>query len=113
MFCEVYYLKKLCTQILSCSHTKAIMKRIIGLLVLASLWLAGCKTDPPLPAEPAPLPPLDSVEVVETPDPYFLKNYKGNIDGKYDIEMVLVNWGDGFLSGRYWYTCLLYTSRCV
>ncbi|MBK8564941.1 MAG: hypothetical protein IPN76_16795 [Saprospiraceae bacterium] len=80
------------------------MKRIIGLLVLASLWLAGCKTDPPLPAEPAPLPPLDSVEVVETPDPYFLKNYKGNIDGKYDIEMVLVNWGDGFLSGRYWYT---------
>ncbi len=79
------------------------MKRTICLLALASLWLAGCKNDPPQPIEPPPLPPLDSVEVVNTPDPYFLKKYKGNIDGKYDIEMVLVNWGDGFLSGRYWY----------
>jgi hypothetical protein len=103
MFCEVFYLKKLCTQILSCCHSKSIMKRTICLLALAYLWLAGCKNDPPQPIEPPPLPPLDSVEVVETPDPYFLKKYKGNIDGKYDIEMVLVNWGDGFLSGRYWY----------
>ncbi len=104
MFCEVYLIKKLCPQNLSCLHSKSIMKRTICLLALALLWLAGCKSDPPRPVEPAPLPPLDSVEVVETPDPYFLKRFKGNIDGKHSIEMVLVNWGDGFLSGRYWYT---------
>ncbi len=80
------------------------MKRILYLLALGSLWLAGCKNDPPPPIVPEPLPPLDSVEVVTTPDPYFLKKYHGKIDGKTDIEMVLVNWGDGFLSGRYWYT---------
>lgn len=80
------------------------MKRILCLFAFATLWLAGCQNDPPPPVEPAPLPPLDSVEVVTTPDPYFLRRYTGKIDGKHDVEMVLVNWGDGFISGRYWYT---------
>ncbi len=80
------------------------MKRILCLLAFATLWLAGCQNDPPPPALPEPLPPLDSVEVITTPDPYFLKKYNGTIDGKLNIEMVLVNWGDGFLSGRFWYT---------
>jgi len=82
------------------------MKRILYLLALSTFWLAGCKNDPPAATviEPATLPPLDSVEEVTTPDLYFLKKYVGKIDGKLDVEMVLVNWGDGFLSGRYWYT---------
>lgn len=79
-------------------------KHFLYLLVFGMLWLAGCKNDPPPPIEPAPLPPLDSIEVVTTPDPYFLKKYVGTIDGKLNVEMVLINWGDGFLSGRYWYT---------
>lgn len=82
------------------------MKRILYLLAAATIWLAGCKNDTPPPPEPAPepLPSLDTLEEITTPDPYFLKKYQGKIDGKLDIEMVLVNWGDGFISGRYWYT---------
>lgn len=45
----------------------------------------------------------DSSAVSESPDPYFIKKYAGNIGGNLLIEMVLVNWGDGYLSGRYWY----------
>ncbi|MCC6723682.1 MAG: hypothetical protein IT258_04180 [Saprospiraceae bacterium] len=83
------------------------MKRILCLLAFAYFWLAGCQNDPPAPpAEPAPLPPLDSVEVVETPDPYYLKKYVGKLGDKLDVELVLVNWGDGFISGRYQYTGL-------
>ncbi len=82
------------------------MKYRLYLLALGMIWLAGCKNEPPAKIEEAPasLPPLDSVEVVTKPDPYFLKKYVGKIDDKIGIEMVLVNWGDGFLSGRYWYT---------
>ncbi len=80
------------------------MKHILYMLAFGTLWLASCKNDPPAPIVPEPLPPLDSVEVVTTPDPYFLKKYQGKIDGKLDVEMVLVNWGDGFISGRYWYS---------
>ncbi|MBI5917219.1 MAG: hypothetical protein HY842_17750 [Bacteroidetes bacterium] len=81
-------------------------KNLTPIFVLCLLYLAGCKNDPPptsLPTPP-PLPALDSVELVTTPDPYFLKKYQGTLDGKLPVEMVLVNWGDGFLSGRYWYT---------
>lgn len=82
------------------------MKSHLYLLAFAALWLASCKNDPPVqePPAPEPLPALDSVVEVTTPDPYFLKKYIGSIDGKLPIEMVLVNWGDGFISGRYWYT---------
>ncbi|MCU0345416.1 MAG: hypothetical protein MUC59_00640 [Saprospiraceae bacterium] len=80
------------------------MKQLFSLSFLAVLLLASCKNDPPPPVvEPAPLSPLDSVEVITTPDPYFLKKYVGNIDGQQNIEAVLINWGDGFISGRYWY----------
>ncbi|MCB0519081.1 MAG: hypothetical protein KDD27_09085 [Saprospiraceae bacterium] len=34
---------------------------------------------------------------------YFIKRYDGKMDNQYPISMVLINWGDGFLSGRYWY----------
>ncbi len=81
------------------------MKHTIYLLTFSILLLQACKNDPPPPTEPVPaeLPALDSVVEVTTPDPYFLKKYVGKID-QFDVEMVLVNWGDGFISGRYWYT---------
>ncbi len=81
------------------------MRQTIFFFVLSCLWLIACKNDPPVATEPMPaeLPQLDSVVEITTPDPYFLKKYSGQID-KYAVEMVLVNWGDGFLSGRYWYT---------
>lgn len=82
------------------------MKRILYLIAFGALWLAGCKNDPPAQDVPVPeiLPPLDSIVEITTPDPYFLKKYLGKIDGKTEVEMVLINWGDGFLSGRYWYS---------
>ncbi|MDF1865637.1 MAG: hypothetical protein P1U70_12435 [Saprospiraceae bacterium] len=43
--------------------------------------------------------------IPETPLPdshQFLKKFEGTI-GEYPIEMVLTNWGDGFLNGKYWY----------
>jgi hypothetical protein len=80
------------------------MKHIMYLFAILLVGLTGCKNDTPPPPEPAPepLPSLDTLEEITTPDPYFLKKYQGKIDGKLDIEMVLVNWGDGFISGRYW-----------
>lgn len=81
------------------------MKHTIYLLTFGILLLQACKNDPLPPTEtvPAELPALDSVVEVKTPDPYFLKKYAGKID-QFEVEMVLVNWGDGFISGRYWYT---------
>ena len=38
----------------------------------------------------------------KAPGSYFLKRYSGTLDGKIPISMVLINWGDGFMSGRYW-----------
>jgi hypothetical protein len=70
------------------------------------LGLASCNSDP-APSNSEVPPPVtarpDSLELEEAPQPYFLKKYEGTINGNLPVEMVLVNWGDGFLSGRYWY----------
>ena len=34
----------------------------------------------------------------------FLKSFHGFLENGKEIEMVLINWGDGFLSGNYWFT---------
>lgn len=50
--------------------------------------------------------PLDStaVEAEEIREfKGFLKTYTGTIDGKHAINLVLTNWGDGFVSGYYAY----------
>ncbi|MBI1227181.1 MAG: hypothetical protein GC192_18260 [Bacteroidetes bacterium] len=80
------------------------MKQILYILALVFLFFLGCKNEPAPENDPTPtpLPQLDSVVEVTTPDPYFLKKYVGKID-QYEVEAVLVNWGDGFISGRYWY----------
>lgn len=94
--------------ILSASSQENIMKndRWSILLCLLLLALAGCRNEPSSEnAEPEP-PAVtfpDSVELEEAPQPYFLKKYEGTINNKLPIEMVLINWGDGFISGRYWY----------
>lgn len=45
----------------------------------------------------------DSLAAPDVPDPFYIKNYEGNMGGNLPIKMVLINWGDGYLSGRYWY----------
>lgn len=44
----------------------------------------------------------DSLGVESDPDNYFIKKYTGVINGNLAIEAILINWGDGYLSGRYW-----------
>ena len=39
-----------------------------------------------------------------TPQDPFVKKYQGKIGGEHPIQMHLINWGDGFLSGYYFYT---------
>ncbi len=70
------------------------------------LGLVSCNSDPPsnIPEEIAPPAVLpDSVELEEAPQTYFIKKYEGTLNNSIPVEMVLINWGDGFLSGRYWY----------
>ena len=83
------------------------MKKTPWLLSLPLLLgLASCNSDPAPAITVTPPPPSelpDSIELEEAPQAYFLKKYEGTLNGAIRIEMVLVNWGDGFLSGRYWY----------
>lgn len=65
----------------------------------------ACRQDRPAP-KPAvttidSLPPLDSVMLAKEPDPFFLKKYVGKVGNTPNAELMLINWGDGFLSGRY------------
>lgn len=83
------------------------MKKALWLpLSTLLLGISSCNSDPAPPVidtTPAPKDMLDTALVNDAPQPYFLKKYAGTIDGNLPVEMVLVNWGDGFLSGRYWY----------
>lgn len=47
---------------------------------------------------------VDEIETQTTSidEKQFLKKFEGKI-GDFPIEMVLTNWGDGFMNGRYWY----------
>jgi len=53
-----------------------------------------------LPSDSSALPPpSDAADYLDG----FLKVFHGNLGNGKEIDMPLVNWGDGFLNGRYWY----------
>lgn len=75
-------------------------------LSLLLLVFAACNSDPDThdsEQPPSDTAAQDSILLDESPQPYFIKKYQGTLDGIIPVEMVLVNWGDGYLSGRYWY----------
>lgn len=78
------------------------MRFAFWLMIPGLLNMTACKNDPS-PSQPPTELVADTTDVPGIPDPYYLKKYGGNIDGKNQIEMVLINWGDGYISGRYWY----------
>ncbi len=76
-------------------------------LVFLSFILINCKQDPTNQQSQPSQPAIDSLALEDeleekAPGTYFLKRYDGTLDGKLPISMVLINWGDGFMSGRYW-----------
>ena len=82
------------------------MKTAYWLFLPALLCFAACKNEPANAIDETATvtnPVVDSTTVLDNNDPYFIKKYLGNINGALTIEMVLINWGDGYLSGRYWY----------
>jgi hypothetical protein len=80
------------------------MLRILILTFTAAnlAWLTGCQEQQPasrtdrLPASPADSIPLSA----DSASPFLMK-YQGYLTDQMPVELVLINWGDGFMSGRY------------
>ncbi|MFQ5446090.1 MAG: hypothetical protein ACE5FF_04085 [Saprospiraceae bacterium] len=81
------------------------MQKLLAILLICTGLFWSCGHDAPL-ANEQPVP--DSLAIAPTnSSPLFtgfLKSYRGLFENGKEIEMVLVNWGDGFLSGHYLYT---------
>jgi hypothetical protein len=85
------------------------MQKACTLVLIGAVLFCSCGHDANL--EPGGQEPMnsDSQSLLPIPDttaPFggFLKSFHGFLENGKEIEMVLVNWGDGFLSGQYLYT---------
>lgn len=79
-------------------------------VLLLVLFACGQENSPKDDTPPAIPPPAPAPEVIMeggqasfSPQDPFIQQYTGNIGGKYPIDMLLMHWGDGFLTGHFSY----------
>ncbi len=85
------------------------MKASVFLLFTALLFFAACKNEPPASQAQTSLSSIPSDTLPDEPSdeplpvtPVFLKKFTGKVGGN-EVEMVLSSWGDGLLTGHYFY----------
>ncbi len=79
------------------------MKKFFFLLTLTCLF-SFCKNEKPKTSTPPTLPKtVHSEAPIIAPTDAFIKKYEGTIGDNNPIELVLINWSNGFLGGYYIY----------